>query len=64
MMPVMSGWEFREQQRRDPMLSAIPIAILTGVRNTRERVAALDAVGYFQKPVDLNALLITVAQYC
>jgi CheY-like chemotaxis protein len=64
MMPVMSGWEFREQQRQDPQLSAIPVAILTGVRNTAEQIRTLGAVGYFQKPVDLNALLATVAEYC
>jgi CheY-like chemotaxis protein len=64
MMPVMSGWEFREQQRQDTRLSQVPVAILTGVRNSSNQLAALDAVGTFQKPVDLNALLATVEQYC
>jgi CheY-like chemotaxis protein len=64
MMPVMSGWEFREQQRQDPALAQIPVAILTGVRNSADRVAALDAVGYFQKPVNIDDLLSTVADYC
>jgi len=64
MMPIMSGWEFREQQRRDPELSRIPVAVLTGVRNSPEQISELDAVGYFQKPVDLGALLATVAEYC
>jgi CheY-like chemotaxis protein len=64
MMPVMSGWEFREQQRRDPQLAQIPVVILTGVRNTLDQVSAMEPVGYFQKPVDLPALLATVAQFC
>jgi CheY-like chemotaxis protein len=64
MMPVMNGWEFREQQQQDPRLSAIPVAVVTGIRNTVDRVSALGAVGYFQKPVDLDALLETVATYC
>lgn len=64
MMPVMTGWEFREQQRQDPRLAAIPVAVVTGVRNSQDQLAALDAVGYFQKPLDINALLDTVAHYC
>ena len=64
MMPVMSGWEFREQQRQDPALAQIPVAILTGVRNSADRVEALDAVGYFQKPVNFQELLTTVAHFC
>jgi CheY-like chemotaxis protein len=64
MMPIMSGWEFREQQRSDPRLSQIPVAVLSGVRNSTDQISALGAVGYFQKPVDLSALLATVAEYC
>jgi CheY-like chemotaxis protein len=44
MMPVMNGWEFRKQQLLDPTLSSIPVAIVTGVRNSLDQVAALDAV--------------------
>ncbi len=64
MMPVMNGWEFRERQQQDPALAEIPVAVVTGVRNTRDRVAALNAVGYFQKPVDVPTLLSTVAAFC
>jgi CheY-like chemotaxis protein len=64
MMPVMSGWEFREQQRQEPGIAEIPVAVLTGVRNSADQITALGAVGYFQKPVDLHALLATVAEYC
>lgn len=64
MMPEMSGWEFRDHQRQDPALAGIPVAILTGVRNSAEKVAALDAVGYFQKPINVPDLLTTLARYC
>src|SRR4051812_39456009 len=43
MMPVMSGWEFRDQQRQDPDLAGVPVAILSGVRNGGTQLAALDA---------------------
>ena len=64
MMPVMNGWEFREALRQDAALASIPVAILTGVRNSTDQAAALDAVGYFQKPLDFDALLATVEMYC
>lgn len=64
MMPGLSGWEFREQQRQDARLAGIPVAVITGVRNTLDRVAALDAVAYFQKPIDLPVLLATVSRHC
>jgi CheY-like chemotaxis protein len=64
MMPEMTGWEFRDHQRRDPQLAQIPVAIMTGVRNSMHQIAALEAVGYFQKPVDLEALLRTISRYC
>jgi CheY-like chemotaxis protein len=64
MMPVMNGWEFREKQQQDPALAAIPVAVVTGVRDGQRQMQNLNAVGYFQKPVDLPALLETVAHFC
>src|SRR2546421_13107211 len=64
MMPVMSGWEFRERQRQDPALAQIPVAIVTGVRNGSARLAAMGAVAYLQKPIDIGALLATVSHHC
>jgi CheY-like chemotaxis protein len=64
MMPVMSGWEFRVRQRQDPALCAIPVIVVSAVANSVERMAALDATAYFKKPVDLDALLATVASHC
>src|SRR6187399_2509237 len=29
MMPVMNGWQFREQQAKDPELSSIPVVVIT-----------------------------------
>ncbi len=64
MMPVMSGWEFRLQQRQDPTLSSIPVVVVSAVTNGVDPVGALDAIAYFKKPVDLDALLSTVASHC
>jgi CheY-like chemotaxis protein len=29
MMPVMDGWDFRQEQRRDPTLRDIPVVVIT-----------------------------------
>jgi CheY-like chemotaxis protein len=30
MMPVMSGWEFLAQQKRDARMRSVPIVVVTG----------------------------------
>ena len=64
MMPVMNGYEFRGIQREDPMLARIPVAVVSGREDASTNAAAMDAVRYFAKPVDLDALLETVSGYC
>ncbi len=56
-MPVMSGWEFRDRQRRDRRLSHIPVLLLSGEENLPETAASLGVVGYFAKPVDVGEVL-------
>ena len=59
-MPVMSGWEFREEQRRDPDLAAIPVVVLSADDELDEVAASLDAAAYFSKPIDPEGLLATI----
>ena len=60
MMPVMSGWEFMEAQRRDPELASIPVLVVTASFDSEvEGAAAL-----MRKPFDLDTLLPTVARLC
>ena len=35
MMPGMNGWQFREQQVKDPGLADIPVIVITANRDTR-----------------------------
>jgi CheY-like chemotaxis protein len=59
-MPVMDGYEFRIEQRRDPEIARIPVLVLTvGVMG--ERVAELGVTGHLRKPFDLDRLLDLVA---
>lgn len=63
MMPVMSGWEFREAQRRTHTHSDIPVVVISAIPVLTAQTT-LDAVAYFSKPIDLDALVGTVERYC
>lgn len=62
-MPVMNGWEFRQQQLADACLADIPGAIVSGADRVEQRKAAFGAVTFFVKPVDVDTLLQTIAGY-
>jgi CheY-like chemotaxis protein len=62
-MPVMDGWEFRAEQRRDPSLAAIPVVVISAYRD-RPSVTELDAAAYLNKPVDAAALLEVIRRHC
>lgn len=58
MMPVMDGWQFREEQLQDPELSTIPVVVLSAVQDER-----VPADRHFSKPCDLDDLLDTVWEF-
>jgi CheY-like chemotaxis protein len=45
MMPVMSGWQFRAAQRKDPALADIPVIVVSAFANDLDDVA-----GFVPKP--------------
>ena len=61
-MPVMDGAAFRHAQQQDPHLSAIPVVILSAVAELQ--ALEVPANAYLPKPIDFNALLPLVEQYC
>lgn len=38
MMPIMNGWEFRKKQLQDPVLSLIPVIIMSGSARRTEDI--------------------------
>jgi CheY-like chemotaxis protein len=59
LMPVMSGWEFRQVQLSDPLLSGIPVVVVSasapgGLRPDR----------HLPKPFGIDELLEVVAAFC
>jgi len=63
-MPVMDGWTLREELKRDPELSAIPVIVLSGVDEGGEQTSTLEAARFLHKPVEIDELLLAVRQCC
>jgi len=64
MMPVMNGWQFRDEQRQDPSLAAIPVVVISAGANLSEQIGPLGIQDYIRKPIQLGQLLATVQRYC
>lgn len=64
MMPIMSGWEFRTEQQKDPSLAEIPVVVLTGDTSIQQKRHLIAADQYLIKPVDVEELLGVVRRYC
>jgi CheY-like chemotaxis protein len=64
MMPVMDGWAFRAEQRRDPQLSEIPVVIFSAQGRVREMASQVSASAYLKKPLPLKELLETIEKFC
>jgi two-component system, chemotaxis family, chemotaxis protein CheY len=64
MMPRCDGPTFRQRQRADPALAAIPVALVTADARMAEKVQQIGAVANLRKPIDLEELLRVVALHC
>jgi CheY-like chemotaxis protein len=60
MMPVMNGWQFREEQLKDPQLAQIPLVVLSANSAVRDKASYFGGV-YLSKPVNIEALLGALA---
>jgi signal transduction histidine kinase len=58
MMPGMSGWEFRVEQRLHEALSAIPVVAMSADDSSQAR--AIDANAYLRKPFQTQELVDTI----
>ena len=61
-MPVMDGWTFRKEQRRDPVLADIPIVVLSGLE--MDGIHEMDAAASFHKPVSFSEVVDVVRRLC
>jgi CheY-like chemotaxis protein len=64
MMPEMDGAAFRQVQQQDPQLATIPVVVMSAAENLQTQAPSLTADAYVPKPIDFDALLGLVEQYC
>jgi CheY-like chemotaxis protein len=64
MMPVMDGWEFRDQQRKDRALAEVPVVVMTALDDSVQKALQSGAVGFLPKPLQWQALLRVVGRFC
>jgi CheY-like chemotaxis protein len=64
MMPGMNGFELRAELEADPVLSAIPVVIITGAGVLVDDKEASLRAEVLRKPFDLKALLTMVKRFC
>jgi len=63
-MPVMDGWQFRAQQQRDPLLSKIPVVVVSAIGNGMGEAFQVSASAYLKKPFLIQDLVATVGRFC
>lgn len=57
MMPRMNGYQFRQEQLKDPTLAGIPVIVVSALNVSQEERQALRASAFVVKPVQLEELL-------
>jgi CheY-like chemotaxis protein len=63
-MPRFGGNEFRRAQLNDPIVAGVPVAVMSGAIDARQRAEILGAVATVTKPIDLDILIEVVRRYC
>ena len=64
MMPIMDGWEFRAAQQTEADLATIPVVCLTADISAQRRALGEGCVAFLAKPVEMDALIDTIKEYC
>ncbi|MBC7545916.1 MAG: response regulator [Candidatus Sericytochromatia bacterium] len=60
MMPVMNGWDFTAEIAKDPVLSQIPVVLLSGGGELQQHADSLRVTAFLVKPIKVDALLTMV----
>ena len=60
MMPVMDGWQFREEQLKRRGAAAVPLIVVTADGHAEDKARELKADGYLGKPASLEELVAEV----
>lgn len=61
MMPVMDGWGFIEEVKKQEAFAAIPVVAVSACSDQAKSIRVREVIS---KPVDLDALCLTVRKWC
>lgn len=64
MMPVVDGYEFRNQQLKDQRISLIPTVLFSADGQLSAKAQAAGITEFIKKPIDLEDLYALVKKYC
>jgi two-component system chemotaxis response regulator CheY len=66
MMPVMNGWEFLDEVKRDPrdFRAAIPVVVVSAAAPVADELQRLHGCRLLKKPVDIDMLIDLVRAHC
>jgi CheY-like chemotaxis protein len=65
MMPVMTGWQFLVERRKDPALAAVPVVVFSAAGgHDADLLRGMGADGIIGKPAYDEELLAAVARCC
>lgn len=64
MMPVMDGLAFLHAKLADPLLTAIPVVLLSAHLRLRPEVLELPIEAFLPKPLDYDLLVAIARRYC
>jgi CheY-like chemotaxis protein len=62
-MPIMNGWQFREEQLRDSRLEGIPVVVITADSSEVARKGLVGAAGFLAKPLQLQEIRDALARF-
>ena len=63
MMPIKDGFQFKAEQEVDPLISHIPVIIMSANGNMSAKKELGVVKEFLKKPIDLDALLSTINRY-
>lgn len=63
MMPIKDGFQFKAEQEVDPLISNIPVIIMSANGNMSAKKELGTIKEFLKKPIDLDALLDTINRY-
>lgn len=63
-MPIMSGYQFRAEQRARPAIAHIPIVVMSAADNAVEKARDMDSLATLTKPIPFERLAAVIARVC